>query len=93
MEKIEISGDGIYIPAPGNMKITVEMTEGIFEEFMEYRRAKVETEKRENEQLAGLRCRMNSIAEAILTYFNTKSTKERSEAKEDALELANDWFA
>ena len=93
MENIKISGDGITFPAPGNMKITVEMTEGIFEEFMEFRRAKAETEKRENTELAGLRCRMNSIAEAILTYFNTKSTKERAEAKEDVLDLANDWFA
>lgn len=34
MESIKIEKDGsVSIPKPGNMKITVEMTEGLFEEF------------------------------------------------------------
>ena len=34
MEHIKIEKDGyMSIPAPGNMKITGEMTEGLFEEF------------------------------------------------------------
>ena len=41
MDKIEIHADGtVKLPTPGNMKITVEMTEGIFEEFLQFRRDK-----------------------------------------------------
>ena len=41
MEHIKIEKDGsMSIPAPGNMKITVEMTEGLFEEFLQFRKSK-----------------------------------------------------
>lgn len=41
MESIKIEKDGsVSIPKPGNMKITVEMTEGLFEEFLQFRKAK-----------------------------------------------------
>lgn len=39
MESIKIEKDGsVSIPKPGNMKITVEMTEGLFEEFLQFRK-------------------------------------------------------
>ena len=41
MDKIEIHADGtVKLPTPGNMKVTVEMTEGMFEEFLQFRRDK-----------------------------------------------------
>lgn len=44
MEHIKIEKDGsMSIPAPGNMKITVEMTEGLFEEFCNSERVKITT--------------------------------------------------
>lgn len=43
MESIKIEKDGsVSIPKPGNMKITVEMTEGLFEEFLQFRKSKDE---------------------------------------------------
>ena len=46
MESIKIEKDGsVSIPYPGNMKITVEMTEGLFEEFLQFRKSKDEFER------------------------------------------------
>lgn len=93
MESIEIEKDGsISIPNPGNMKITVEMTEGLFEEFMQFRKSKDEYDNRASKEIEGLRRRMNNLASAVIKSAEGATPKEKKEAKEDALELANDWF-
>lgn len=93
MESIKIEKDGsISIPNPGNMKITVEMTEGLFEEFMQFRKSKDEYDKRASKEIEGLRRRMNNLASAVIKSVEGATSKEKKEAKEDALELANDWF-
>ena len=47
MESIKIEKDcSVSIPKPGNMKITVEMTEGLFEEFLQFRKSKDEYDNR-----------------------------------------------
>lgn len=93
MESIKIEKDGsISIPKPGNMKITVEMTEGLFEEFMQFRKSKDEYDNRASREIEGLRRRMNNLASAVIKSAEGATTKEKKEAKEDALELANDWF-
>ena len=93
MESIKIEKDGsMSIPAPGNMKITVEMTEGLFEEFMQFRKSKDEYDNRASREIEGLRRRMNNLASAVIKSTEGATPKEKKEAKEDALELANDWF-
>ena len=93
MESIKIEKDGsMSIPAPGNMKITVEMTEGLFEEFMQFRKSKDEYDSRASKEIEGLRRRMNNLASAVIKSVEGATPKEKKEAKEDALELANDWF-
>ena len=93
MESIEIKKDGsMSIPAPGNMKITVEMTEGLFEEFLQFRKSKDEYDNRASREIDGLRCRMTHLAAAVIKSTEGKTAKEKKEAREDALELANDWF-
>ena len=37
--------------------------------------------------------RMENLAKAIIKSAEGKTAREKKEAKEDALELANDWFA
>lgn len=93
MESIKIEKYGsVSIPTPGNMKITVEMTEGLFEEFMQFRKSKAEYENRASKEIEGLRRRINNLAQAVIKSAEGKTPKEKKEAKEDALELANDWF-
>ena len=93
MEHIKIEKDGsMSIPAPGNMKITVEMTEGLFEEFMQFRKNKDNYENHAAREIEGLRRRMTDLANAVINSLEGKNTKSKKEAKEEALELANDWF-
>lgn len=93
MESIKIEKDGsMSIPVPGNMKITVEMTEGLFEEFMQFRKSKDEYDNRASREIEGLRRRMNNLASAVIKSAEGTTPKEKKEAKEEALELANDWF-
>ncbi len=59
MESIKIEKDGsMSIPAPGNMKITVEMTEELFEEFLQFRKSKDEQDNRASKEIEGLRRRI-----------------------------------
>lgn len=93
MESIKIEKDGsVSIPKPGKMKITVEMTEGLFEEFLQFRKSKDEYGNRASKEIEGLRLRMNNLASAVIKSAEGATPKEKKEAKEDALELANDWF-
>ncbi len=93
MDKIEIKSDGtVKLPVPGNMKITVEMTEGIFEEFLQYRKDKDAYENKAATEIMRLRGRIDALARAVLESANGKTPKDKKLAKEDALELANDWF-
>ena len=67
MESIKIEKDGsMSIPAPGKMKITVEMTEGLFEEFMQFRKSKAEYDNRASKEIDGLRRRMTYLAQAVI---------------------------
>ena len=93
MEHIKIEKDGsMSIPAPGNMKITVEMTEGLFEEFLQFRKSKDSYEKNAAREIESLRRRMDFLAKAVIDSVEGKTAKAKKEAKEEALELANDWF-
>ncbi len=93
MDKVEIKSDGTAkLPVPGNMKITVEMTEGIFEEFLQYRKDKHAYTNKAEREISHLRSRMDALARAVLESANGKTPKDKKLAKEDALELANDWF-
>lgn len=93
MEHIKIEKDGsMSIPAPGNMKITVEMTEGLFEEFMQFRKSKDNYENNAAREIESLRRRMEILAKAVIKSVAGKTAKAKKEAKEEALELANDWF-
>ena len=93
MEHIKIEKDGsMYIPTPGNMKITVEMNEGLFEEFLQFRKSKDNYENNAAREIESLRRRMEILAKAIINSVAGKTAKAKKEAKEEALELANDWF-
>ncbi len=93
MESIKIEKDSsVSIPKPGNMKITVEMTEGLFEEFLQFRKSKDEYDNRAAKEIEGLRRRMEFLAKAVINSVEGKTAKAKKEAKEEALELANDWF-
>ncbi len=93
MEHIKIEKDGsMSIHAPGNMKITVEMTEGLFEEFLQFRKSKDNYENNAAREIESLRRRMEILAKAIINSVAGKTAKAKKEAKEEALELANDWF-
>lgn len=86
MESIKIEKDGSV------SKITVEMTEGLFEEFLQFRKSKDEYDNRASKEIEGLRRRMSNLASAVIKSAVGKTPKEKKEAKEDALELANNWF-
>ena len=75
-----------------DMKITVEMSAELFEEFMQFRKSKDEYDNRASREIEGLRRRMNNLASAVIKSAEGATPKEKKEAKEDALELANDWF-
>lgn len=93
MESIKIEKDGsVSIPKHGNMKITVEMTEGLFEEFLQFRKSKDEYDNRASKEIEGLRRRMEFLAKAVINSVEGETAKAKKEAKEEALELANDWF-
>lgn len=93
MSNVHIDKDNnIIFPCLRHMKITVEMTEGIYEEFLQFRKDKDAYETKAAREINELRGRMTALAKAVIDSNNSKSTKARKEAKEDALELANDWF-
>jgi len=75
-----------------NMKITVEMSAELFEEFLQFRKSKETYEQKAQRQVDGLRGRMNALARAVIESAEGKTPKDKKAAKEDALELANDWF-
>lgn len=75
-----------------NMKITVEMSAELFEEFLQFRKSKETYEQKAQRQVDGLRGRMNALARAVIESAEGKTSKDKKAAKEDALELANDWF-
>lgn len=82
MESIKIEKDGsVTIPKPGNMKITVEMTEGLFEEFLQFRKSKDEYDNRASKEIEGLRCRMNNLASAVIKSAEGKTPKEKKRLK------------
>ena len=68
------------------------MTEGLFEEFMQFRKSKDNYENNAAREIEGLRCRMTVLAKAVIDSVEGKTAKAKKEAKEEALELANDWF-
>lgn len=43
-------------------------------------------------EIESLRRRMEILAKAVIDSVEGKTTKAKKEAKEEALELANDWF-
>lgn len=93
MENIKFEKDGsVSIPILGNMKITVEMTEGLFEEFLQFRKCKDEYEKKAAREIGGLRGRMTALAKAVIESVEGKTPKDKKAAKDEAFELANDWF-
>lgn len=93
MSDIHIDKDNnIIFPCLGHMKITVEMTEKIYEEFLQFRKDKDAYETKATREINELRGRMTALANAVIDSNNGKSTKAKKEAKEDALELANDWL-
>ena len=75
-----------------DMKITVEMSAETFEEFMQFRKSKDIYDQTARKEINGLRGRMGALEKAVLESANGKTPKARKDAKEDALELANDWF-
>jgi len=75
-----------------NMKITVEMSAELFEEFLQFRKSKETYEQKAQRQVDGLRGRMNALARAVIESAEGKTPKDKKAAKEDALELAKDWF-
>lgn len=95
MKDITIGADGsISMPAPGKMKITIEMDEATFEEFMAYRRAAAIFEDFQKEVEKEMRYTNHTIddfTKLLNRYFETKSTKEKAEIKEQLLEIASDW--
>lgn len=94
MDKVEIQSDGtVKLPVPGNMRITVEMTEGIFEEFLQYRKDKDAYTRKAEREINALRGRMSALASAVIESSQGKTAKDKKLTKEDALELANDWFS
>ena len=82
MESIKIEKDGsVSIPKPGNMKITVEMTEGLFEEFLQFRKSKDEYDNRASKEIEGLRRRMSNLASAVIKSAVGKTPKEKKRLK------------
>ncbi len=79
-------------PKIGELKITVEMNEGIFEEFMQFRKDREAYLQKAEKQANAYRCRMDNLANAVLQYFNAKNAKQKAEAKADAIEYATDWI-
>ena len=76
MESTKIEKDGsMSILAPGNMKITVEMTEGLFEEFMQFRKSKDEYDNRASKEITCLRGRMTHLAQAVIESAEGKTPK------------------
>lgn len=76
MESIKIEKDGsVSIPYPGNMKITVEMTEGLFEEFLQFRKSKDEYDNRASKEIEGLRRRMEFLAKAVINSVEGEALK------------------
>lgn len=74
------------------MKITVEMTEELFEEFLQFRKAKDIYETGAKREINSLRGRITYLSNVILAFANGKSAKAKTAAKEEALELASDWL-
>lgn len=82
MESIKIEKDGsMTIPTPGNMKITVEMTEGLFEEFIQFRKSKDEYENRASKEIACLRGRITHLAQAVIESAEGKTPKAKKRLK------------
>lgn len=93
MERVIITKDGsISIPVVGNMKITVEMTEGLFEEFMDFRKNKEKYETETKREIEAIRAQMTFLARAVLDSVNGKTAADKKAAKEEMLERANEWF-
>lgn len=75
-----------------SMKITVEMDEETYAEFAKYRKDKEIYTKSAEKEINGLRARMTHLAKAVLDSANAKTQKAKKEAKEYAIEYANDWL-
>lgn len=99
MQNITIGADGsISMPAPGKMKITVEMDEATFEEFMAYRRnndmfENAIKEIRECDKQSTMKANrtVNDLTQLFNKYFKATTTKKRSEIEADILKICNEW--
>lgn len=69
------------------MKITVEMTEGLFEEFLQFRKSKDEYDNRASKEIEGLRRRMEFLAKAdLLTSMAAPAMPDPVEEIKKAIE-------
>ena len=59
---------------------------------MQFRKSKDEYDNRASKEITCLRGRMTHLAQAVIESAEGKTPKAKKEAKEYALELANDWF-
>lgn len=93
MESIKIEKDGsVSIPYPGNMKITVEMTEGLFEEFLQFRKSKDEYDNRASKEIEGLRRRMEFLAKAVINSVEGETAKAKKRLKRRLSSLLTTGF-
>ena len=60
--------------------------------FCNSERVKIATKKNAAREIESLRRRMEFLAKAVIDSVEGKTAKSKKEAKEEALELANDWF-
>ena len=96
MANMRITEHGIEIPILGQMTVTVEMSEDMFSEFLQYRKDLEElsqkifraqtTDKRYAEEIC------STVLDALDEQEDGKIRVTNEDALKKALSLANDWF-
>lgn len=93
MGRMQIKQDGsILFSIPGDMKISVEMTEEMYEEFSQFIKYKDEYDKEPDKEIYELKGRLTGLSKAAIVSIEGATTKQKKAAQEMILELANDWL-
>jgi len=97
MATIKIDESGITVPVFGDMKITVEMTEAVFEEFIAYRKEAQSVRRAAYRDFNDIKDIHNKLCNKVINALSELSldeeiTIENHEELKAALIAANDWF-
>lgn len=96
MANMRIPEHGVEIPILGQMTVTVEMSEDMFSEFLQYRKDREKLSQKIFRTQTAARTYAEQVCSSIIDALDEQEDGQIRVTNEDALKkalsLANDWF-